>query len=223
MVAKTQESLPLDLHRAALLCIDLQHLCCTPGVGGLAHLDECDWSTGRYAWFIKRINDQVLPTTRRLQQQFRRGGLEVIHVRVQSLTQDGRDRSYQHRRLGSLAAPGSREAEFLDGIEPQGDELIINKTACSVFNSTNIHYVLSNLGIEALVLVGCETSECIESAARDASDLGYRVYVVEDGVASYYREDHENALSALHHTFASIVTEQEVIAELGGVMPPPDS
>ena len=35
---------------------------------------------------------------------------------------------------------------MLPGVEPEEDEILIPKTSCSVFNSTNIEYVLRNLG-----------------------------------------------------------------------------
>jgi nicotinamidase-related amidase len=73
---------------------------------------------------------------------FRSYGLEVIHTRIQSLTQDGRDRSPGHKRLGLQAAPGSKESEYLPQVAPVGDEIVMNKTASGVFVSTNMEYVL---------------------------------------------------------------------------------
>jgi ureidoacrylate peracid hydrolase len=38
--------------------------------------------------------------------------------------------------------------------------------------STKIDYVLRNLGVTSVVLVGMITNQCVESTARDAADLG---------------------------------------------------
>jgi nicotinamidase-related amidase len=84
-------------------------------------------------YYFNRLETQVLPNVRRLQDAFRAVGLEVIHTRIQSLTMDGRDRGPGHKRLGLHAAPGSKEAEFLEIVAPQGDEIVINKTASGVF------------------------------------------------------------------------------------------
>jgi nicotinamidase-related amidase len=41
--------------------------------------------------------------------------------------------------------------------------------------STNIHYILQNLGVKQLILVGCVTDQCVAHAVKDACDLGYLV------------------------------------------------
>ena len=56
-----------------------------------------------------------------------------------------RDRSLEHKRLGLFAPPGSKLAEFIPAVAPQGDEIVIEKTASGVFISTNIEYILRNL------------------------------------------------------------------------------
>ena len=89
-----------------------------------------------------------------LQESFRAHGLEVIHCRICALTKDGRDRSAGHKRLELLAQPGSKDAEFLKEVAPAEDEIVINKTASGVFTSTNLHYVLGNLGVRLVYVVG---------------------------------------------------------------------
>jgi len=93
----------------------------------------------------------VISNIQRLLKTFRANKMEIIHTRIQSLTRDGRDRSTGHKRLGILAPPGSKEAEFLPEVAPKDDEIVINKTASGVFSSTNLNYVLDNLDIHELV------------------------------------------------------------------------
>jgi len=38
-------------------------------------------------------------------------------------------------------------------------------------------YVLRNLGTQYLIIAGCLTDQCVDSAVRDACDLGYLVTV----------------------------------------------
>jgi ureidoacrylate peracid hydrolase len=63
-----------------------------------------------------------------------------------------------------------------------------------VFISTNIDYVLRNLGVRYLIIAGCLTDQCIDSAVRDACDLGYLVTVPTDAVVTQSAERHEWAL-----------------------------
>lgn len=47
--------------------------------------------------------------------------------------------------------------------------------------STNIHYLLQNLGVKQLILVGCVTDQCVAHAVKDACDLGYLVTLLTGG------------------------------------------
>ena len=46
---------------------------------------------------------------------------------------------------------------------------------CCCCCSTNIHYLLQNMSIKQLILVGCVTDQCVAHAVKDACDLGYLV------------------------------------------------
>ena len=56
--------------------------------------------------------------------------------------------------------------------------MVITKTSSSVFNTTNIDTILRNLDVKNLILAGCLTDQCVESAVRDACDLNYLVTLV---------------------------------------------
>ncbi len=207
--------------QTALLCIDLQYLDAAPGHGVFADAADSGVSDEAQAYYFDRLATTVLPNVRRLQDVFRSHGLEVIHTRIQALTRDGRDRSKGHRRLNLLAAPGSREADFLESVAPDvgRDEIVINKTASGVFSSTNLHYVLNNLGIESLFVVGVYTNECVETTVRDACDLGYLVTVVEDCCATVTPELHEASLATLRDRYARIMKLDQATSTVNRLVP----
>lgn len=199
--------------RTALLCIDLQYLDAAPGHGVFKDAMNSGVPQEAQEYYFDRLEQTVLPNVRSLQDRFRAKGLEVIHTRIQALTRDGRDRGKGHRRLGLLAAPGSREADFLECVAPDEarDEIVINKTASGVFSSTNLHYVLKNMGIESLFVVGVYTNECVETTVRDACDLGYLVTVIEDCCATVTPELQEASLATLRDRYARILRFSEAI------------
>ena len=135
-------------------------------------------------------------------------------------TRDGRDRSAGHKRLGLLAVPGSREAEFVPSVAPQDDEIVINKTASGVFSSTNIHFVLSNLGVTALFVCGVYTTECVETTVRDACDLGYIVTLVEDACTTVTPELQRASLATLRDRYARIVGTEQAVREIEATASP---
>jgi len=196
---------------AALLCVDMQYLDAAPGHGVFA---DAPGPTEAYEYYFSMLREVVFPNVRRLQDAFRARGLEVIHIRIQSLTEDGRDRSPGHRRLGLLAAPGSKEAEFIEEVAPQGDEIVLNKTASGVFNSTNLEYVLRNMEIDSLFVTGVYTDECVSTTVRDASDLGFLVTLVEDACATVTHDRHEFTIATLRDRYTSVLTTEQAIAEL---------
>jgi ureidoacrylate peracid hydrolase len=99
-----------------------------------------------------------------LQSICRKAGIKVMYTTIESLTQDGRDRSLDYKINGIHVPKGSWDAKVIDQIAPQGDEIVIPKGSSSVFISTNIDYVLSNLGVKQLVISGLITDQCVESA-----------------------------------------------------------
>lgn len=201
-------------HNTALLCIDLQYLDAALGFGVFADVERPGVPEKAHAYYFERLVSVVLPNVRRLQEAFRAHGLEVIHTRIQSLTRDGRDRGPGHKRLNLHAAPGSKEAEFLPEVAPIGDEIVINKTASGVFNSTNLHYVLRNLGITSLFVTGVYTNECVSTAIRDACDLGFYTTLVEDCCATVTPALQQATITTMKDRFARVLSTTEAIQQL---------
>jgi nicotinamidase-related amidase len=198
----------------ALLCIDMQYLDAAPGYGVFADAAASGVPPESQEYYFDRLKYTVLPNVQRLQDAFRRCELEVIHTRIQSHTADGRDRSIGHKRLGLHAPPGSKEAEFLEQVAPQGDEIIINKTASGVFSSTNIEYILRNMSITGLFVVGVYSNECVSTAIRDACDLGFHVTLISDGCATVTPELQKATITTMKDRYARVMTAKEAMVEL---------
>ncbi|MBA2411038.1 MAG: cysteine hydrolase [Gammaproteobacteria bacterium] len=205
-------------HRTALLVIDLQYLDAAPGYGVFADGQPPSLTPQAQEYYFSRLRRLVLPNVQHLQNTFRSHGLEVIHTRIQSLTRDGRDRGFGHKRLGLHAAPGSKEAEFIPEVAPQGDEIVINKTASGVFNSTNLEYVLRNLNIASLFVAGVYTNECVSTAIRDACDLGFYTTLVEDCCATVTSELQQATITTMKDRFARVLSTDEAITEINRVV-----
>ena len=86
--------------------------------------------------------------------------------------------------------------------------------ASSAFNSTPLHMILQNMGKRTLVLTGLITNGCVESTARDARDLGYRVVLVGDACATYSDQTHRRTLRWLERTIGNVAATDAVVATL---------
>ena len=204
----------LQKHNTALLCIDMQYLDSARGYGVFADALSSGLPPESQDYYFDRLSNLVFPNVNQLQEAFRANRLEVIHTRIQSMTQDGRDRGPGHKRLGLHAAPGSKEAEFIPEVQPKGDEIIINKTASGVFNSTNLEYILRNMNIEGLFVVGVYSNECVSTAIRDACDLGFHVTLISDAVATVTPELEHATITTMKDRYARVMSTAEAVAEI---------
>jgi nicotinamidase-related amidase len=163
--------------------------------------------------YVEAIEQRALPAIRKLISAARPLGVEIVYTMIESLTKNGRDRSLDHKLSGIHVPKGSPLARMLPGIEPEEDDIVLPKTSSGVFNSTNVDYVLRNLGIDNVIVVGFVTDQCVDMAVRDGADKGFYMVCAADACATYSQESHENALSAFGG-YCRVQTVDEVLATL---------
>jgi ureidoacrylate peracid hydrolase len=193
MSAPLSREVEIEPAHTALLLVDVQNYNCTWDGGEYAHLGAAE-KEQRYGYFFDTMKDRALPNMVALQQACRRASIEVTYTVIESLTLDGRDRSLDYKITGFNVAKGSADARMVDELTPGEDEIVFRKTSSSVFISTNIDYVLRNLATRYLIIAGCLTDQCVDSAVRDACDLGYLVTVPTDACATLSAERHDWSL-----------------------------
>ena len=191
--------------RTALLVVDLQK-----GEYGAEKLAAAD---AQHRYLLERIRDVVIPNGQKLLAACRAAGVEVIYTVVECLTLDGRDRSLDYKVSGIFFAKGSKDAEVLDEIKPLENEIIIPKTSSSLFNSTNFEYVLRNLGVEYVMVMGIVTDQCVETAVRDGCDRGFLMTLIDDACATFSEQRHKESLIGFKG-YCRIRTTDQVVEEL---------
>ncbi|PZU24130.1 MAG: cysteine hydrolase [Shinella sp.] len=190
MSADIRRDAPFRKGETALLLVDMQRIWLEPG------LDPHHPERGPDHYFYRQVNEVAIPNTEKLLKAARENGVEVLHTIIQSLTRDGRDRSLDHKLTPIHVSPDLPEGLPPENLGPKGDEILLPKTSSGVFNSTNIDYLLRNLGIRYLVVCGVLTDQCVDMAVRDGADRGFLVTCVSDACASITPERHEGALKA---------------------------
>lgn len=174
---------PIDPARTAFLIVDVQN----------ATFNDAQEAIRPEFFAVAR--DTVIPNLRALLPACRKAGVEVIYTVMENLTEDGRDRSLDYKLSDFFIAKGSWEARVVEAIAPGRDEIVLPKTSSSLFNSTNIDYLMRNIGIEDLVIAGFLTDQCIDHTVKDAADRGYYVTCLIDACMADTRERHEAALA----------------------------
>jgi ureidoacrylate peracid hydrolase len=213
--AMRSREVEIDPRHAALLLIDVQNYTARRDGGSYRGISEHDFDR-RFGFFFATLRDTALPNMQALLAACRRcAGIEIVYTVIESLTRDGRDRSLDYKISGIHVPRGSPDARVLAEIAPapDADEIVIAKTSSSAFISTNLDYVLRNLGVRFLIVAGILTDQCVDSAVRDACDLGYLVTVATDACATLSRERHEWSLRNAGG-YARQRTTAEIIAEI---------
>jgi nicotinamidase-related amidase len=181
---------PFPRGGTALLLVDMQRIWLEPG----RNPGHPDWTAEHY--FHRETRERAIPNQQRMIEAARSAGVEVIHTIIRSLTHDGRDRSLDHKQTPIHVAPDDPLALPVPALTPGPDEMLLPKTSSGVFNSTNIDYLLRNIGISHVVVAGIMTDQCIDMAIRDGADRGFAMTCVADACAATTPDRHSNALVA---------------------------
>lgn len=104
---------------------------------------------------------------------FRAGGAPVIHIRHEIV-----------RPNAPFFVPGSPGAAIHPSVAPVGEEPVIVKHFANSFRETGLQALLTERGIQDLVILGSMTQNCIDSTVRAAADLGFGVTVIHDACAT---------------------------------------
>ena len=194
----------------ALLLLDLQEgLCRSDGlVGGPSGL-------GRQA----ELRD-VLSHAATALEIARSKQISVLFVKVAfdpnyllRLNRGERFGSFETRQL---FRKDSDEASICREIQPLPEEVVIEKGCVDPFIGTPLLEVLIGRGVDELFLGGVATNFVVESAARHAGDMGFRVSVVEPMCAAHDQTMHRFAIEKTLPLFARcILSMDEFSASIG--------
>lgn len=143
------------------------------------------------------------------------GGL-VVYIRHEFLTENA-----------PFFAAGSNGAELHPKILNRKDELVVVKHFPNAFRETDLKTALDQNAIQEVVICGSMSHMCVDSTARAANDLGYKVTVIHDACATRDLEFcgmyvpaayvHTAFMAALDFGYATLCSTEEhlLAAEVG--------
>ncbi|MCP2073862.1 UNVERIFIED_ORG: nicotinamidase-related amidase [Pseudomonas lini] len=99
---------------------------------------------------------------------------------------------------GGLFDPQGERGEFIAGLEPLGDETVIEKLLPSAFHGTELKKRLEDLGPLDLIVCGFMSHSSVSTTVRAAKNLGFRCTLVEDACATRDLPHKGGVLSAEH-------------------------
>jgi nicotinamidase-related amidase len=92
---------------------------------------------------------------------------------------------------------GTWGGDFVEGLQPLEDEIVINHQRVGAFQETELAAILQKRGIESVIVYGVATNVIVEHTVRNACDHGLHVFVVEDCCSAPTLEIHQASLGSL--------------------------
>jgi maleamate amidohydrolase len=118
---------------------------------------------------------------------------------------------------GKLRLRVGRRGEALFALDPRlrrrPGEPLVRKKYASAFKATNLHEMLTGLGVDTLVVAGVSTSHCVYATCRDATD-SFRVIVPREAVGERCELLHEVNLFDIDVDLGDVVPVAQVARHL---------
>lgn len=99
--------------------------------------------------------------------------------------------------MGRILIRGEIGHDIVAALYPVDGEIIIDKPGKGAFYATELGSILTQHGIENLLVCGVTTEVCVNTTVREANDRGYRCVVLSDCCASYIPAFHEAGLDMI--------------------------
>ncbi len=103
---------------------------------------------------------------------------------------------HQAKERGALRL-SSPNNHWIDGLMQDENDRYFIKKGVSIFTGNNLAQWLKISQIDTLILGGVSSLLAIQSSAREAHELGFRVYVVDELCAAKTLQLHEESMKAL--------------------------
>ncbi|MBV7314477.1 cysteine hydrolase family protein [Shewanella sp. NIFS-20-20] len=112
---------------------------------------------------------------------------------------------------------GSSGAQTIPELTPMASKIITlpGKRGLSCFSNTDLHQLLQSHGIKEVIIAGAVTSLCIDTAGREAADLGYKVTILSDCTVGRTRFEQNYYMTEIMPFYAKIMSAKDVTQALG--------
>ena len=126
--------------------------------------------------------ERALPGVVRLRERAREWGVPTIYV-----NDNHGDWESSREALVQAALEGARR-DLVEPVLPAEDDLFLAKTRHSIFYATPLEYILSQEGVDRIVVAGQVTEQCVLYSALDAYIRHLDVAVPRGGVAHIFED-----------------------------------
>ena len=159
-----------------------------------------------------RMVEDAVRNTVPLIEAAKRAGLPVIAC------VNGYDtiRAAPHWKVGPVLEllAGSKAVELDPRIAAAKPDVVLMKSAPSIFFATPAAAILTRERVDTVVVTGCITSGCVRASVIDSFSLGFRTIVPADCVGDHDRVAHDQNLKDVERRYADISDSGSVMIEI---------
>jgi len=161
----------------------------------------------------QRRAQAIIPRLRRLLDGARQAGLAVIYATDAHVLGDD-----ELKKWPPHAMKGTKQADIVPDLQPQAQDVLLEKSTYSPFLSTELEQVLRREGISRLYITGLHTDCCARHTSGDAFQKGFELVWVTDALQAFTDEAHTAGLEYFKAWYATdparqFRTTDELLAE----------
>lgn len=179
------DSIEIDVQRSAVIVVDMQHAFCSK-----------EGMFDKIGWLDEEKVQKVINADKRVIEAARNAGMKLIYLRMAyrpDYSNAGGPESPNYWKEvgmvkmrenpewhGDFVTKGTWDWEIIDELEPEEEDIIVDKNRYSGFSNTELDSILQTFNIKYLIFTGIATNVCVESTLRDAYFAEYFPILVKD-------------------------------------------
>lgn len=152
---------------------------------------------------------QVAENIRSLAASCRRSAVPVVYICDRHNASDYK-RSLKSTKTPPHAIDGTIGARVVDCLMPEKSDHIITKTMYSGFFHTELERLLTDLGIDTLIVTGVHTHVCLLITATDAFSREFLVFVPRDCTTTIREEAYNFGLDFIERHVGTVVDSKYI-------------
>ncbi len=189
----------IDPQRAVLLIHDMQH------------------------YFIRPFSEDNTPASALVTNSTRlRHACVLADLQIAYTAQPGNMTVQQRGLLNDFWGPGMeaslQDREVINTLTPDADDWLLTKWRYSAFVKTNLLQRMRSAGRDQLIICGVYAHVGILATAIEAFSYDIQPFVISDATADFTSEDHSMALDYVAKNCAMVITSDEAIDQIEGVV-----
>lgn len=104
---------------------------------------------------------------------------------------------------------GQPGADLVDALTLPERAVVLTHTRPGPFTGSGLEELLRAEGITDVIVCGVATNASVESSVRQASDLGFKTFVLEDACSAVDQGTHDAAIASMS-LFAEVITTDQL-------------